>query len=236
MPVIQDINDAAEFYGRWNGQKRDHLVITGRGEGRDANPPIVLEQTIGGGTQIILRHTRKLSQKVDVKLRGAINVSYGRGPDFIISNMERFGFSIRNLPGTLWEETPWSFLVDYFLNVQEIIDAWSFGSVFGDGLQMTTVRTLLGQTGGIVFDTRNCPSTISVSASVNGAEIIELSKQVDRVKLLTLPLPSLQVSTGLSFNRWANIISLSRLNAMSLVPNQLRRRPIKIGPSVFNLP
>jgi hypothetical protein len=38
-----------------------------------------------------------------------------------------FGFSPEAFVPTLWELAPWSFLVDYFVNIGDILSGWSYG-------------------------------------------------------------------------------------------------------------
>lgn len=37
--------------------------------------------------------------------------------------LERFGFQLQNFVPTIWELVPWSFLIDYFVNIGEVLEA-----------------------------------------------------------------------------------------------------------------
>lgn len=53
---------------------------------------------------------------------------------------ERFGFSLREVPLTLWEVTPWSFLIDYFVPVGDFLRSWCYMNFPFKGVQRTTFR------------------------------------------------------------------------------------------------
>lgn len=60
-----------------------------------------------------------------VKIRGRIIV---RGGTTLDNDLSALGLDLSSLAPTVWELVPWSFLVDYFANVDEIISAVSFDS------------------------------------------------------------------------------------------------------------
>lgn len=46
-------------------------------------------------------------------------------PDPMVADMTLFGTDWKELVPTAWELVPWSFLVDYFLHIGDLLDAWS---------------------------------------------------------------------------------------------------------------
>jgi hypothetical protein len=57
-------------------------------------------------------------------------------------NAELLGFKPRDFAPTLWELLPWSFLSDYFINIGDILDAYSVGSANIAWLGKTTRRVV----------------------------------------------------------------------------------------------
>ena len=47
-------------------------------------------------------------------------------PSTLTMNNATLGFDPANIVPTVWELVPWSFLIDYFTNVGEVLNAWSF--------------------------------------------------------------------------------------------------------------
>lgn len=221
-PALADIGAAAEYYGRWNDRKEGFIAIRGRGRAEQANPPFLQNQLANGVSWNIVRHISAVSQGVDVKLRSALRVEAGPGPDpvALLSSTNRLlGTGVRDFLPALWELAPWSFFVDYLFNVQEIIDAFSYATAFPDGIQRTQIRQTRGELYGFHFDPVP-PSTVEYIYGnfESEANISVRTKQIDRVKLLALPIPTLQVNLGLSLRRWGNIIALARGNLPSYTP------------------
>lgn len=44
----------------------------------------------------------------------------------IIGQAERFGYNERDIPGLIWEELPWSWLADYFLDIQTFLTQFQY--------------------------------------------------------------------------------------------------------------
>jgi len=87
-----------------------------------------------------------------------------------------FGLNVREFVPTLWEVLPWSFLYDYFGNLNEVINAGCYASLIRGSVNLTvtqgseTTATAFGasQSGSINFELNvtNQPSKIKVQRKV----------------------------------------------------------------------
>ena len=206
-PLISDANDVANFYNNnWNEPKVGFVPLSAKAGAESADPPIYRESFYPDFWK--LSHTDKVGQQVTIKLRSAFTAHAGPGQAAAI-----LGSSYRDFVPALWELLPWSFFLDYFLNIGDILDAWSYASVFPEGVQQTTIWLReTSSTGWTWHFLPSAPSFLTpVGGSISGG-VIQKVKTIDRVKLSALPIPTLQVSTGLSYKRWANLLALSRKN------------------------
>lgn len=88
----------------------------------------------------------------DVRLHG----SYRPRPD--LSAYSRFGFNLPDLVITAWEVLPWSFILDYFLNVEAVLRAQVQSTADVSWLELGTKQT---------FEVEGAP----VRALVTGADV-----------------------------------------------------------------
>lgn len=62
-------------------------------------------------------------KSVTVRLKGEVR---SVAPNPMMADLDLFGASWREIVPTAWELVPWSSLVDYFTNIGDVLDAWSF--------------------------------------------------------------------------------------------------------------
>lgn len=128
-------------------------------------------------------------------------------------NWALFGFTPEEFIPTAWELIPWSFLVDYFTNIGNILSS------------ATTVtrnvawcnRALIRQTqytGSIELDYEKTMSQsvgvgwVNLSASGSPSRFSLKRKLVDRSKVGLPPVPSFEFQPGITLGRGANIAAL----------------------------
>ncbi len=207
-PLINDANDVANYYNKhWNEPKTGFIPIRAVAGAESANPPIVRRASYPDGW--FLQYTSLVGQQVTVKLRTAIRAEAGPGA---IAGI--LGASWRDFVPAVWELVPWSFFIDYFTNIGDIIETWSFAGVFTEGIQQTVIRDRKSRLEGWNWDFHPVSPQLyaGASASISDTSVYQRVKQIDRTKLSSLPIPPIQVSTGLSPTKWANILALSRSN------------------------
>lgn len=126
LPLFDDAVSLAKAFGRFEYE----LAESPRLRTRMRTRAEVVDKTVMQSDQanatpmgigfktIITKETRNRAQYV-VGLEGEIRADFGSNGRLL----ELLGFEPRNLPLALWEFTPWSWLVDYGLNVQNILAA-----------------------------------------------------------------------------------------------------------------
>lgn len=128
-PLISDTKDAAEALARWQLERDNpelvHLrkKIQSRGLSvASSNNTYALSispvRSASGNTSL---HKTKTEHRVQytVGLQGEISAAYGSNERLL----SLLGFNHANWIPAAWEAVPWSWLVDYFSNVQQILDA-----------------------------------------------------------------------------------------------------------------
>lgn len=140
-PLISDVDDAARaFRALASGRTFDTVRFTGRGE---ADSSTETSDIFTPGTPGFLAHTNWRVEKilyhhVDCTLRGAWKCDR---PDGQMPVPMIFSLGLKDIIPTAWELVPWSFFVDYFTNIGDVLGAWSMRFVDFAWLNMTT-RTL----------------------------------------------------------------------------------------------
>lgn len=127
QPLINDIDDAAKALARINTETFGIKTINARaGREREYGSPIT------GNLSGNLCSIRRLVEKpgwADVRMHGKVKADVGNP---LLMKARILGFSAQDFVPTLWELTPWSFLIDYFVNIGEVLEGWSWGT---SGLQ-----------------------------------------------------------------------------------------------------
>lgn len=138
LPLASDLKSAYEaFRGFANREPRVPVKGIWR---RDSGSTVTLpgQVTLGFWNFAAEIHNRTEHQ---VKYYGAVKV---RSVDFASDLIEESGFRFRDFAPALWEWIPYSFLVDYFTNIGDLIEAASFPrsdlAWIGRGWRNTAIR------------------------------------------------------------------------------------------------
>lgn len=120
-PFLSDIKAAAETLARFNLDIR-RAAIKGYGE----SSQVWAAGTVTTGTSNAGVFYRKVTNyrtdaKVIYRVGLAAQMGYNSGSTARI--IELSGFQFQNFIPTVWEVLPWSFLVDYFSNIGDVIEA-----------------------------------------------------------------------------------------------------------------
>lgn len=136
------------------------------------------------------------------RISGAIRNSL----DLSCRLVEEFGLWPAEVVPTAWELVPWSFLVDYFTNVGDVLDSWAtFRRVNLAWCCQTDRQMAVTRTRRVVYT--NNPASIKFVYSYPGSSDV-LYKSVNRYKLTSLTPPSFEFKVKLSGVKLFNIASL----------------------------
>jgi len=127
IPLISDATSVAEAFGRFEYELEESPKLRDRMRTRAVEFtksmttfPASSAQPFSYIDYIVERErvTEGRAQYV-VGLQGDVRAEFGSNKRLL----ELLGFEPRNLPLAAWEAVPWSWLVDYFTNVQQILQA-----------------------------------------------------------------------------------------------------------------
>lgn len=205
MPLINDAQDAYKAYNRVLADKKVvHFSVGGRAT-KD------LGQSETTSTEVSYLHWRKVSKEWvtrTVRYRG-VCVNKLEGSPMVEPAL--FGFTPSEFIPTVWELLPWSFLVDYFVNV-------------GDVLTSTTASTTgVGWTNKTVINARTklqvaIPDEKATLAQVGTDDLVSIRSQscfskyirrvVNRSASAEVPYPTLAYQGPLSQGQLLNCAAL----------------------------
>lgn len=124
LPLINDCKDAVKAYHRISEKPRSKIISAGMKKSYDRSRELdgswegnIVRKTMGG---CILYADTRLYEHVAVRYKGKI-IARVAAPRW--DNWALFGFTPREFLPSAWELLPWSFLVDYFTNIGDLITA-----------------------------------------------------------------------------------------------------------------
>jgi hypothetical protein len=212
VPLANDIGDAV-IAGIRLSRRVPRARFRGYGE-EDVDPNVVVRETSDNGW--ITRWQESSYQRKSVLVYGAVRLKMGELP---YQWAEEFGFEPKDFVPAIWEGIPYSFLVDYFTNVGEIVNALSFPQSDVAWVARTYVNNCI-RDGTRARVVRNSPlENTFVKHELLGfvpPTAYWSRRYVDRISYYaSLPLPSFQLEIPGSKNwrKWLNMgaLALNRL-------------------------
>jgi hypothetical protein len=119
QPLVDDIQGGAKALARVVTYHPPSVFVTGKAKVIHART--VYEHPIAGADMNMNAYI-EITTESSVKYRGLVWTQVNLGSH----NAAQFGVSLSDIVPALWELIPYSFLVDYFANIGDIIDAASF--------------------------------------------------------------------------------------------------------------
>jgi hypothetical protein len=209
-PVISDLDNAIDsFYrSRWVKPLFKMVKASGR-DIRTVSKTPNSDIDIGYGWKLSSEST--IETDVLVKYYGIYHSS-GSGPDSFSS----YGFSPWEFVPTLWELIPYSFLVDYFTNIGDLVSSWSYRNLHPAWVARTQRSSVISSNAGtkVWLD----PNTSYADQGLYSNELIQGEPgasvvkwtQVERVPNVGFPVPHFELQVPGMGLKWVNLVALTR--------------------------
>lgn len=195
-PLLQDISSGFDAYRtELSGRTTIPFKSTFRTE-KSSPRALWLSHDVMYATKLDIY--RSIRSEISVQYVGSFNVSkssYNRGFNF--------GATIPDFVPTAWELAPWSFLIDYFSNVGDVLNAYATSQLVSLRYAVKTTRVVT--TTKIDSSLRATSGLVSVTGQ--GGSATWESKSVTRAGA-SVTIPSLSARVQLSPTRLLNIAAL----------------------------
>lgn len=202
-PLVADIDGAAKALAKSQYQRpaRQFVRFTASGNASQSGQPT--SQSFAGN-YTVTRISQRRKSEVFVKYYGIVDAPSDR--NYIL---KQFGWTWDDFVPTVWELIPYSFLVDYFSNVGEIIQAFSYGSCgtrwVSRGIKTTSESAY--QSIDVKFDGVAPWVKEAVETSLGKPSVL-IEETVSRANYSGSRVPSLQFEIPGSSMKWLNIAAL----------------------------
>lgn len=201
-PLMGDIRDAEKAFRtlqNWTGAF-DTKRIGGTGR-----VTLQTEDYRNGGTwgARYAVHDRTTRYESIVRYSGAIRCK----PPGYNAVLSEFGLDFTDLVPAVWEAVPWSFMVDYFVNVGEVLDSMKLA--FADlGWMKKTVRNSGLRKWSAIRASENITTTRDYSVSCGGGASYAQVVRVNRQPIYSMPYPGFRFRIPGTETKVANIAAL----------------------------
>lgn len=207
LPLLSDIDEGAKALATDYSIRRHHKLVTGTGEasGDAYQGPV---QTVVAGDLRIYHNYREWAEVV-VVMRAMVDLNRSAVRTLSGSNL---GFSVQSFIPSVYELIPYSFLLDYFTNVNEIVNAWSYGRTGVTWMSQTIVQKRKRHAQ--VIDTKVVPG---LQYAIDDFEYRPCSlrssvKSVARATFDGSLVPSLEFELPTSARKLANLAALGTMH------------------------
>jgi len=223
QPLINDIDNAIEAFYNSDLVRPIFQMVKGTGKHVVVVPGSGDDLDVGAGYRFSWSEQR--TEEVFVKYFGIYD-SRGNGT----SNLHTAGFRPAEFVTTDWELIPYSFLVDYFTNIGEIVSSWSYRWIQTRWTAKTTRREFKVEALNPKMRYTGDTSTYSHGQDVGEPGSCSLSYQsVNRTPNVSPELPSLELQVpGFGSLKWANLAALavSHKSAVRAISDATRHRRV----------
>ncbi len=214
IPLISDIQDGVKAYSRIGEKPRERVLSAGFTSYKDSTsslPPSDFASFIQAYQVLCIQPVKHLFlEEAFVRYKGKVRA---QAETTQWDNWNLFGFNTKEFLPTAWELLPWSFLVDYFTNIGDILN-----SVITDTADVVFVNRSTGiktiYSGQIIPNAAKSFSlfgTVDPSRSFMTGPALDfrsIRRDVTRTPNSGISLPTLQFSFGLGDGQLANIAAL----------------------------
>lgn len=202
-PLVNDLENGMAAFMKSQWPRPIFKMVRGRGSA-GARPKLLspgLAQI--GGAGVYFQYYIEETAEAQIKYYG-IARSSGNGP----SSFSYYGFTPTEFIPTIWELIPYSFLVDYFTNVGDIINSWSYRNIGCDWVskgQLVLNRREIRKADLVIL---NPSIKFADRSGATGGSTLEFTSKL-RLPSVTVPLPALQFQVPGMGTKWVNIAALT---------------------------
>lgn len=225
-PLMHDIADARNAFDSLIELDRVAKVSSGAQDAK-LSSSITLPQLMVSGSHLWMRSVQRHTHHTTVRYRGAVRV---QAATTYTDRFARFGFTPSEFIPTAWELLPWSFLIDYFTNIGEILSAsvtdtsaliWSAKSTILKSVKMAYW----------IFDTAEITKYIPVTQIKNltgSSGLSKWSRSSWSRNASTVDVPSIYFTLPFSDKQLFNCAALMDQVGIDMNPQRLRRRNYRL--------
>lgn len=203
LPFINDTKDAIKAYNSLISQTR-HVRCRGFGEESKQVQNVMSSEVMGFG-DTVTNYTIVGTAKRQVVYYGAVR---GNAVGMTQRGLDLFGFRADEFLPTVWELTPFSFLVDYFTNVGDIVSAGAFVDANLAWVSKTVRLVNVTERTGVIDQSFPSFNKVDLPHGGGGYKWKTTWTSVQRFADGNIGVPSLQFHLPGSDARWCNIAAL----------------------------
>jgi len=205
-PLISDLEEGIVTFYRSKWPKPIFQMVHGRGKDMHVEEGSPGYLNLGYGFHLEWKHNYVWEHGVHYY---GIYRSTGNGR----TSPGSYGFSPWEFVPTLWELIPYSFLVDYFTNIGDIVSSWSYRFLNADWTArggMSQVTSLTTSERFYYFADYYNAADYDHWMSGNPGSSMVSKRAIQRSSVGSVPLPSLELSVpGMTSSKWINLAALT---------------------------
>jgi hypothetical protein len=203
-PLFHDIDDALTLLLTKDGEEKYAHI---NGSGKLIPSQSFTAESPYSASPCAVMYADETRSTVIVKYRGEIRLKQ-RSP--VHRARVGLGLSLDNFVPTLWELVPYSFLIDYFTNIGDIVNAMSMWGIDLSWAQRTVHRTNSVKRFTSSVQLPSDPGVKVLYAILQPGYSSREYSLIERSLQSTFPLPSFQFKIPGSWKPWANMIALTQ--------------------------
>lgn len=199
-PLLNDLDSARNVLDKRANQLVQELVRVGGTHKVESASFWTGDWLVGSANW---RSDNRTFASTQVVYSGAVS---SRASGSKLLTMSALGLSPRAFVPTLWEAMPYSFLIDYFSNVGDVLEAWSNQTADLAWGRKTVRRSQTNESG-------RCRYTgglaVILDLSIDSGKTIARNKTVTREPIDQSPMPALQFELPGFGRKWINLSALA---------------------------